>query len=211
MPLTPIRQLPLSTSSILPRVNLFHRWYCNSDSWAESVKKYMLPWVLKDVELGDNVLEIGPGPGRTTEWLRERVAHLTAIEVDHRLAESLKRLGDVTVIEGDATEMPLPDNTYTSAVCFTMLHHVPSPALQDKLLAEACRVLRPGGLFTGSDSTPSFRWRIYHIMDTCVAVDPATFESRLQKAGFTGIEVEALPQYHTFKFSARKPGGQALA
>jgi ubiquinone/menaquinone biosynthesis C-methylase UbiE len=188
-------------------MNLFHRWYCNSDGWAESVKKYMLPWVLDDVDLGDNVLEIGPGPGRTTEWLKDNVPQLTAIEIDHRLAEKLKRLADghVRIVEGDATNMSLPDNTYSSAVCFTMLHHVPSAALQDKLLGEAFRVLKPGGLFTGSDSTPSFRWRIYHIMDTCVAVDPPKFEARLQKAGFVATQVEALPQYHTFKFSARKP------
>jgi len=188
-------------------MNLFHRWYCNSNNWAESVKKYMLPWVLDDVDLGDSVLEIGPGPGRTTEWLKERTPQLTAIEVDHKLAEKLKRLADgkVRIVEGDATNMSLPDNAFSSAVCFTMLHHVPSPALQDKLIGEAFRVLRPGGLFTGSDSTPSFRWRVYHIMDTCVAVDPSRFEARLQKVGFVATQVEALPQYHTFKFSARKP------
>jgi ubiquinone/menaquinone biosynthesis C-methylase UbiE len=187
-------------------MNLFHRWYCNSDSWAESVRKYMLPWVLDDADLGDNVLEIGPGPGRTTEWLQERVPRLTAIEIDHKLAQKLQRLADgrTTIVEGDATQMSLNDNTYSSAVCFTMLHHVPSAAKQDKLLGEAFRVLRPGGLFTGSDSTPSFRWRIYHIMDTCVPIDPSKFEARLQQAGFTDIKVEALPQYNTFKFSARK-------
>ncbi len=192
---------------ILPRVNLFHRWYCNSNGWAEAVKKYMLPCVLDEVYLGDNVLEIGPGPGRTTEWLKERVPHLTAIEIDHKLAESLKRLADgtVTIVEGDATNMSLPDNSFSSAVCFTMLHHVPSVALQDKLLAEAFRVLRPGGLFTGSDSTISFRFRLNHIMDTGVPIDPPTFAARLQKAGFVDTQVEALPQYNTFKFSARKP------
>lgn len=188
-------------------MNLFHRWYCNSDRWADSVKKYMLPWVLDDVELGDNVLEIGPGPGRTTEWLKERTPQLTAIEIDHKLAEKLKRLadGNVRIVEGDATNMSLPNDTFSSAVCFTMLHHVPSAAMQDKLIGEAFRVLKPGGLFTGSDSTMSFRFRLYHIMDTCVPIDPPKFEARLQKAGFADTQVEALPQYNTFKFSARKP------
>jgi ubiquinone/menaquinone biosynthesis C-methylase UbiE len=82
---------------------------------------------------------------------------------------------NVTVIEGDGTAMPFPDESFTGAVCFTMLHHVPSAALQDRLLAETARVLKPGSTFAGSDSTPSLRWNIYHIMDTRVPVDPDTF------------------------------------
>jgi 16S rRNA A1518/A1519 N6-dimethyltransferase RsmA/KsgA/DIM1 with predicted DNA glycosylase/AP lyase activity len=53
-------------------MNLLHRWYCRSDGWAKIVQEYMLPAILKDVELGDHLLEVGPGPGRTTEWLKER-------------------------------------------------------------------------------------------------------------------------------------------
>ena len=188
-------------------MNIFHRIYCRSDGWAAALQKWIMPWTLKDVALGDEVLEIGPGPGRTTEKLRESAARLTAIEIDHKLAEALKARmagSNVTVVEGDATKMPFPDASFSGAVSLTMLHHVPSAALQDKLLAETFRVLRPGAVFAGSDSTPTFRWRVYHIMDTCVAVDPATFASRLEEAGFVDARVEK-NEYPTFKFSARKP------
>lgn len=188
-------------------MNLIHRRYCRSDGWATAVQKYMLPWVLKDVDLGDNVLEIGPGPGRTTEWLKERLPHLTAIEIDHPLAEALKKRlegGNLKVVEGDATKMEFPDATFSGAISMTMLHHVPSPALQDKLVTETFRVLRPGGMFVGCDSTPSLRWRLFHILDTCVAVDPVGFAARLQKAGFTDATVET-NEYNSFRFSARKP------
>ncbi|HVP06127.1 MAG TPA: SAM-dependent methyltransferase, partial [Dehalococcoidia bacterium] len=60
-------------------MNIFHRVYCRSDGWAAAVQNYIMPWTLKDVALGDDVLEIGPGPGRTTEKLREQAARLTAI------------------------------------------------------------------------------------------------------------------------------------
>src|SRR4051794_37627448 len=99
-------------------MNLIHRYSCNSATWANVVRTRMLPWVLgENVNLGDNVLEIGPGPGRTTEWLRERVPQLTAIEIDHKLAEKLRRLATekVTIVEGDATKMSLPSDTYSSA------------------------------------------------------------------------------------------------
>ncbi len=188
-------------------MNLFHRIYCRSDGWAKAVQDWIMPWTLKDISLGDDVLEIGPGPGRTTEKLREQAARLTAIEIDHKLAEALKARmtgSNVTVVEGDATAMPFPDNSFSGAVSLTMLHHVPSAELQDRLLAETFRVLKPGAVFAGSDSTPTFRWRIYHIMDTCVAVDPAAFGSRLEAAGFTEAHVEK-SEWPSFRFSARKP------
>ena len=186
-------------------MNLFHRWYCRSGGWARSMEQY-LPYMVQGVDLGDNVLEIGPGPGVITDLLRSRVPHLTSIEVDHRLAESLKRRMDganVTVVEGDATAMDFADNTFSSAVCFTMLHHVPSTELQDRLLSEACRVLRPGAVLTGSDSTPSLRWNLFHLFDTRVPADPDTFAARLDRAGFIDIDVGRFPG--GFSFRARKP------
>jgi SAM-dependent methyltransferase len=100
--------------------------------------------------------------------------------------------------------MQFPDAAFSGAICMTMLHHVPSPKLQDKLLAETFRVLRAGAAFTGCDSTPTLRWRLFHIMDTCVAVDPNGFAARLQAAGFADAAVET-NEYHSFRFRARKP------
>jgi ubiquinone/menaquinone biosynthesis C-methylase UbiE len=188
-------------------MNLYHRWYCRSDGWAFKVRRYVMPWVLDGVDLGGNVLEIGPGPGVTTDWLRERVPALTSIEIDRKLARALQsRLEDtnVTVIEGDATSMPFPDASFTGAVSLTMLHHVPSAELQDRLLAETHRVLKPGSVFAGSDSTPSLRWNLVHLFDTRVPVDPATFSQRLERAGFVDAEIE-LYQTSSFRFRARKP------
>jgi SAM-dependent methyltransferase len=196
-------------------VNLLHRWYCRSAGWGKLVEENIVPWVLEGLDLGDDVLEIGPGPGLTTDVLRALAPKLTAIEIDHRLAEGLKarlagtnpstglRTG-VTVVEGDATAMPFPDGEFSGAVCFTMLHHVPTPELQDRLLSETCRVLRRGAVFAGTDSRTSFRWRLYHLFDTCVAVDPATLGERLERAGFAEAEVESNPW--AFRFRARKRG-----
>jgi hypothetical protein len=44
-------------------MNLLHRAWCSSDSWARSVERQLLPWALAVVELGDDTLEIGPGYG----------------------------------------------------------------------------------------------------------------------------------------------------
>jgi ubiquinone/menaquinone biosynthesis C-methylase UbiE len=189
-------------------MNLVHRWYCRSGGWAEVVEARIIPWTLEEVDLGDNALEIGPGPGLTTNVLRERVAKLTCIEIDSRLAQSLtKRMEgtNVKVVQGDATQMEFPDASFSGAASFTMLHHVPSAELQDRLLAETHRVLKPGAWFAGTDSRPSLRWRLYHLFDTCVPVDPETLPARLERAGFAEVSVDSNPW--AFRFRARKPQG----
>jgi ubiquinone/menaquinone biosynthesis C-methylase UbiE len=187
-------------------MNLLHRWICRSAYWKKTVTEQIVPWVLKDINLGADVLEIGPGPGLTTDLLRDRCAHLTALEVDAKLAESLQhRVGNgrVKVVHGDGTAMPFPDSSFSGAVAFTMLHHVPSPALQDGLLREVARVLKPGAVFAGTDSLASTKLRIVHIGDTYVPVDPDNFPARLQSAGFRDIEVDRGDS--RFRFRARLP------
>jgi ubiquinone/menaquinone biosynthesis C-methylase UbiE len=185
-------------------MNTIHRRFCRSDAWRGIVHGKLLPWVLRDIALGDDVLEIGPGPGVTTERLRERAARLTAVEIDERLAMSLAermRGTNVRVVHGDATRLAFPDGSFSGAVAFTMLHHVPSAALQDRLLAEVRRVLRPGGVFAGSDSTTSLVFRLLHVRDTNVTVPPETFAARLRAAGFADAEVHA--GRGSFRFLAR--------
>jgi SAM-dependent methyltransferase len=71
-----------------------------------------------------------------------------------------------------------------------MLHHVPSVTLQDQLLAEAWRVLHPGGVFAGTDTAPGALLWLAHIGDTMVPVDAATLGQRLESAGFDEVEVK---------------------
>jgi SAM-dependent methyltransferase len=99
--------------------------------------------------------------------------------------------------------MSYPDEAFDGAVSFTMLHHVPSEALQNRLLAEVARVLRPGGVFAGTDSLYSRSFRLLHLLDTMVVVDPGTLPERLREAGFGDVQVDALKPY-AFRFRARK-------
>ena len=107
------------------------------------------------------------------------------------------------VVKGDATEMPFANAQFSSTVCFTMLHHVHTPALQDQLLREVWRVLRPGGVFVGTDSLQSLFMRLIHIRDTLVPIVPGTFGDRLQAAGFQVMEIEKNSE--AFRFHARRP------
>jgi SAM-dependent methyltransferase len=143
------------------------------------------------------MVEVGPGPGATTEWLRHRVERLVVVEIEPAAASRLEiRFGDsnVEVVNVDATSMSFADGSFDSAGSFTMLHHVPTAALQDALLAEIARVLRPGGVFIGSDSAPSDGLREFHEGDTYNPVDPDGLADRLRDAGFADVMVE--PREH---------------
>ena len=80
--------------------------------------------------------------------------------------------------------MPFPDGRFSAAACLTMLHHIPSPELQDAALAELARVLRPGGLLAGSDGLDTPARRELHVDDVFVPVDPGVLAARLEAAGF---------------------------
>jgi SAM-dependent methyltransferase len=169
---------------------------CASDEWRDMVQQTIMPWALGSVELGGDVLEVGPGPGMTTDALRAAVTHLTAVELDDDLAARLAaRLSgsNVDVVQADATAMPFEDDRFTGAVSFTMLHHVPSAELQDRLFAEVARVLRPGAVFVASDSVASDDLAAFHTDDVYNPIDPTTLEARLAAAGFDAVEVEANP------------------
>jgi SAM-dependent methyltransferase len=85
-----------------------------------------------------------------------------------------------------------------------MLHHVPTVALQNAILAEALRVLRPGGVFLGSDSLASDGVHHFHEGDTYNPVEPAAFLTRLPTLGFGKITMTV---DDTLTFVARKPDG----
>jgi SAM-dependent methyltransferase len=191
-------------------MNLLHRLVCRSALWRWTVECWVIPWALDGLDPGEDVLELGPGPGLTTDVLRERTARLTAVELDPWLASSLQehmKNTNVEVAETDATAMPFPDGSFSAVLSFTMLHHVPSVTLQDQLLAEAWRVLRAGGVFAGSDTALGALLQLAQIGDTMVSVDPAALSHRLKTAGFD--ELKARRRAPTGQL--RSPSGQGGA
>ncbi|KAB2384874.1 rRNA adenine N-6-methyltransferase family protein [Actinomadura montaniterrae] len=188
-------------------MNESHLSYLASPAWAQTLRTDLLPWLQRTADLGDDVLEIGPGPGLTTDLLLEVAGKVTAVEVDHDLATGLReRLHgqNVTVIHGDARTVELAVGRFTAGTCFSMLHHMESPQAQDELFVRLHALLRPGAALLGVDSVDSEMIRRGHRDDTYVPVDPDTLEDRLHAAGFADITVHR-PNQHQFRFTARKP------
>lgn len=187
-------------------MNAVHNVLCSSGWWGSRVERELLPWGLKDVELGDDVLEIGPGFGATTRVLARRPCTLTVLELDERYCQRLRaELTDAaSVVQGDATELPFPDGSFSAAVCFTMLHHIPNRESQDRAFAEVARVLRPGGTFAGTDSLGTgWLFRLIHVGDTLNLIPPETLPGRLRDAGLADPRVELGGR--SLRFRASKP------
>jgi hypothetical protein len=66
----------------------------------------------------------------------------------------------------------------------------------------AQRVLRPGGVFAGSDSIASSGLRDFHHDDVYTPIDPRGLLDRLDAVGFTDIRVDIQPKDEWFSFSA---------
>jgi SAM-dependent methyltransferase len=185
-------------------VNRAHIEYLSSPEWAAKLQEELVPWLDAAGDLGDDVLEIGPGPGQTTDILRRRAAQVTAAELDPDLAAPLaERLAgtNVEVQCADATDLPFEAGRFSTVTMFSVLHHVPSPEEQDRVFAEVRRVLRPGGAFVGVDPIDRPDLRISHDDDTFVPVDPATLPGRLEPFGFRETTVDLID--FQFRFIAR--------
>ena len=158
-------------------MNLIHHYICRPARWDKTLKTTVIPWALDGIEPGPEVLEVGPGPGLTTDILRHLTKKLTCVEIDPISADSLRKIisdKNVVVHQGDVTALPFVDHSFSTVVSFRMLHHIPSETLEDRGLKEIFRVFRKGGVFAGTDSMPSMMMRLIHIGDTMTLVNPDT-------------------------------------
>jgi len=174
-----------------------HVAFLASERWAQLLQQDLLPWLLGSASLGEDVLEIGPGPGLTTDLLRKLAPVVTAVELDPSLARQLsERLAgtNVEVVHADAARTPFADGRFSAVTCFHALHHVPTPAEQDALLAEVARVLRRGGAFLCADAVDSPSMRLAHAQqqETFVPLDPQTLTERLRGLGFSHVDVRVV-------------------
>ncbi|GAA2884775.1 class I SAM-dependent methyltransferase [Nonomuraea rubra] len=186
-------------------MNHNHAQLCASPEWAAHLQDNVLPKAIAQARLGKELLEVGPGPGAATEWLRTRVERLVAVEIDAKAASLLAERyagTNVEIRQGSGASLEFPGDSFDSAAAFTMLHHVPTVALQNRLLSEVLRVLRPGGVLVGADSLPSHALHQFHEGDTYNPVEPASFLVRLQTLGYVDI---TLGVSDGLTFSAHKP------
>ena len=113
--------------------------------------------LLPDVN-GLHGLDVGCGEGHNTRLVARRGARMTAIDVSEtfvRLAaqeEHRVPLG-IEYVVADACELPFEEGRFDFIVAFMSLMDIPAP---ERAMAEAFRVLRPGGFLQFSICHPCF-------------------------------------------------------
>jgi SAM-dependent methyltransferase len=97
---------------------------------------------------GAHVLDVGCGPGIWTRELARRGYRTSAIDLTGTAValarKSMELFGlEADIREGDAENLPFPDESFDGVVSHGVIHHTPDTA---RCVSEMARVLRPGGV-----------------------------------------------------------------
>lgn len=97
------------------------------------------------VKDGTRLLEVACGPGHVAAAAMARGATATGIDlVPGMIAEAHRAHPGIEFREGDAEALPFPDQSFDAVICNFGMHHF---GRADRAMAEALRVLSPGGRF----------------------------------------------------------------
>jgi arsenite methyltransferase len=161
------------------------------------------PTLLAALNPGETVLDLGAGGGIDVLLSARRVGPtgkvygLDMTDEMLALANENKRsahIDNVEFLKGEIENIPLPDNSVDVIISNCVIN---LSSNKDRVIAEAFRVLKPGGRFAVSDVVtkgemlPEIRKSVLLWVD-CVAgaLEENEYKSKLAAAGFENIDVE---------------------
>ncbi|HEU4758736.1 MAG TPA: arsenite methyltransferase [Dehalococcoidia bacterium] len=166
------------------------------------------PVAVAELREGETVLDLGSGGGIDVLLSARRVGPtgkaygLDMTDEMLELARENQRKAGVTnaeFLKGEMEEMPLPDGTVDVIISNCVVNLSPD---KDRVLAEAHRVLKPGGRLAIADIVtrgrmPAALKRSLELWAGCVAgaLSEDEYRSKLAAAGFEGIEIETVREY----------------
>jgi len=166
------------------------------------------PTALADLRPGETVLDLGSGGGIDVLLSARRVGATGKAYgldmTDEMLAlarDNAREAGvaNVEFLKGEIEQVPLPDAAVDVVISNCVINLSPD---KDRVLAEAFRVLRPGGRLAVSDvvvrgAVPADVRRSVELWIGCVAgaLDEADYRAKLARAGFVDVEIEPTRVY----------------
>ena len=193
----------------MPIMSSVERAFCRSGPWRYCAERFVLPWALDGVRLTGQVLEIGGGSGAMAQAMARGFPDttITVTDVDDVMVGSasqrLRRMSNVRVERADVTGLPYESASFDIVTSYLMLHHVVD---WEEALAEAARVLRPGGVFIGYDLTDTAFARLVHRLDGSPhrIIAPAELRRGLAAAILTDATVRVSARGHLMRFRATR-------
>ncbi|MDF1799556.1 MAG: metalloregulator ArsR/SmtB family transcription factor [Planctomycetota bacterium] len=139
-------------------------------------------------------LDLGIGDGQLTLMLAQAAREVTAVDISPKMLAQLDRrakdlgLDNITLLEADIEDLPLPDGGMDIAVMSQALHHTHSPA---RCLAEAHRLLAHGGRLLVIDLLAhSEEWVREKLAHEQLGFTEEQLQQLMEEAGFKNIRVE---------------------
>ena len=166
------------------------------------------PTALAQIAPGETVLDLGSGGGIDVLLSARRVGPTGKVYgldmTDEMLAlaranQAKARVTNVEFLKGDIEHIPLPDSSVDLIISNCVINLSPD---KDRVLAEAFRVLKPGGRLAVSDivvrgEIPQEIQRNIELWAGCVAgaLEEQEYIGKLERVGFEGISIEPTRVY----------------
>ncbi len=173
-------------------------------------RRVILPWMLQGEQPAGEGLEIGAGSGAMTAQLLTLYPRfrMVATDYDTELVSTAEQVlagfgKRASVQRADAAQLPFQDGRFDLVLSAAMLHHVIE---WDKALAEAVRVLRPGGRLIGYDMLDTVPIRLMHIgeRETTLLQRHDQLRAALARLDVTDLRAKTALGGAVMRFAARK-------
>lgn len=192
----------------MPAMSSLEAWFCRSAPWRFLARR-SLPWATQHLRIAGDVLEIGGGNGVMAETIVQTHQQVRIVTTDADPAmvsaarERLARFRQAAARRADATRLPFDDDSFDVVVSFLMLHHVLD---WEAAVAQAARVLRPGGCLIGWDLLASRFASLLHTVDRSPhrLVERHALETVLDEVFHGGFTVRYSFGGKVARFAARK-------